>query len=124
MTTRRVVGGVNLGVRFLLELASLASLVAWGLRLDAAWPVRLLAGVLLPLAAASCWGLFASPKARFTTAAGRLVCEVGLFGGAAVALVATGWVPPGVVLAVVAAASLTVTYALGQHRQAVQRARG
>jgi O-antigen/teichoic acid export membrane protein len=121
---RRVVGGLNLGVRFLLELASLGSLVAWGLRLDASWPVRLLAGVLLPLAAASCWGLFASPKARFATPPGRLVCEVGLFGGAAAALVATGWVAPGVVLAVVAAASLTVTYALGQHRQAAKRARG
>jgi O-antigen/teichoic acid export membrane protein len=124
VTVRRAVGGLNLGVRFLLELASLAALVAWGLRLDESWPVRLLAGVLLPLAAASCWGLFASPKARFTTAAGRLVCEIGLFGGAAVALIATGWPVPGVVLAVVAAASLTTTYTLGQHRQTALRAKG
>ncbi|BCJ35411.1 hypothetical protein Athai_29140 [Actinocatenispora thailandica] len=117
-------GGLNLGVRFLLELASLAALVAWGLRLDAGWPVRLLAGILLPLAAATCWGLFASPRGRFLTAPGRLVCEVGLFGGATAALVGTGWLAPGVVFGVVAAASLTVTYALGQHRQVEQQARG
>ena len=120
----RALGAVNLGVRFVLELASLAALVAWGLRLDAPWPARLAVGVLLPLAAASVWGLCASPRARFATRAGRVVCEVGLFGGAAVALVATGWLAPGVALAVVAAASLAVTYALGQHGRVEQRVHG
>ncbi|GAA3515713.1 hypothetical protein GCM10022220_64540 [Actinocatenispora rupis] len=112
---------MNLGLRFLLELVCLAALVYWGWRLPAGLPVRLLAGVLLPVAAAVCWGMFASPRGRWLTVPGRAVCEVGLFGGAAVALAAAGQPVAGVVLAVVAAASLGVTYGLRQHPSPVRR---
>lgn len=78
--------GLNLAVRFLLELCALAALAYWGSQaVTGAW--RYVLAVAAPLAFALAWGLFASPKARFKQKlAGQLMIEAVLFGLAALAL--------------------------------------
>jgi hypothetical protein len=73
-------------LRFLSELALLAVLAVDGALLAAPGPVRLLAAVLAPVAAAVVWGLLVAPRARRRlTDPARLVVEVVLF------VVAGGW---------------------------------
>lgn len=55
--------GVLLALAFLLELAMLAAAGWWGFTLDAGWPVRVLAGIGVPLLLAVVWGVFCSPRA-------------------------------------------------------------
>jgi Protein of unknown function (DUF2568) len=57
----------NLGVRFLLELASLAAFGYWGATLRTTGALRALLAIAIPLAVALLWGLFISPKARYST---------------------------------------------------------
>jgi hypothetical protein len=71
-----------LTIRFLLELCALAALGWYGSTVS--WWLA----VLLPLAAAILWGLFASPKARYP--AGQVPVEVVVFAGAAGAIAAAG----------------------------------
>ncbi|SBT51968.1 YrdB family protein [Micromonospora narathiwatensis] len=54
---------VLLALAFLLELALLVAAGWWGFTRDVGWPVRLLAGLGVPLLIAVVWGLFCSPKA-------------------------------------------------------------
>jgi len=54
---------VLLALAFLLELALLVAAGWWGFTRDGGWPVRLLAGLGVPLLIAVVWGLFCSPKA-------------------------------------------------------------
>jgi hypothetical protein len=58
---------INLGVRFLLELASLAAFAYWGATLPRSFPTRVAIAVGLPLIVAIFWGVFVSPKARIPT---------------------------------------------------------
>jgi hypothetical protein len=74
-----------LTIRFLLELCALAALGWYGATV--AWWLA----ILLPLAAAILWGLFASPKARFP--AGQIPVEILVFAGAAAAIAAAGSTP-------------------------------
>ena len=80
----------NSGLRFLLELAMLASLGYYGFaQFDgvAAWGL----GLGLPLVAAVVWGMFVSPKARHPTDDPmRILLEVALLGSGPVALAAAG----------------------------------
>lgn len=55
--------GVNLGVRFVLELAALAALAAWGWHAGDSPAVRLLLAVAAPLVAAVAWGAWVAPRA-------------------------------------------------------------
>jgi hypothetical protein len=57
----------NLGVRFLLELASLAAFGYWGATLRTTGALRASLAIAIPLAVALLWGLFISPKARYST---------------------------------------------------------
>src|SRR5690606_24180618 len=50
--------------RFLLELAALAAVAYWGWHVSDG-PVRYVAAIVTPIAFATAWGLFASPKATF-----------------------------------------------------------
>lgn len=95
---------------FLVELAALAVLCAWGFRVGGSTPVRLLLGIGLPLVAVVAWGLFAAPRARFDVPALRLVTKLVVLGGAAAA--AFGVLPLGlaVAFAVVVGANLVLMY--------------
>ena len=77
-------------VAFVSELAALAALAFWGFTVPTGVVSKLLAGVGLPLLAAVLWGLFAAPKARIRRTPLVVATKVVVFGGAALALVATG----------------------------------
>jgi hypothetical protein len=82
---------VNLGLRFLLELASLGALGYWGFTLPLGLLSRLLLGLGAPLAAALLWGTFVSPKAAIPLPGEwRLVPEALVFGAATAALYFAG----------------------------------
>lgn len=83
----RQVQGVNLGVRFALELVALAVLAVWGWQHGLFLPGRLLLAVALPGFAAALWGAFVAPRARrHLPRQGRLAVETAFFGVAALAL--------------------------------------
>jgi hypothetical protein len=52
---------INLAIRFLLELAALAAFAMYGWRLTDHGVLRFILAALLPLIAASLWGVFAVP---------------------------------------------------------------
>lgn len=95
---------------FLVELAALAVLCAWGFQAGGSTAVRLLLGIGLPLVAVVVWGLFAAPRARYDVPALRLATKLVVLGGAAAA--SFGVLPLGlaVAFAVVVAANLTLMH--------------
>ena len=52
---------LNLGLRFLLEIVMLISLVCWGLHLTDSW-IKYVLAILMPLIAATLWGVFRIPN--------------------------------------------------------------
>lgn len=95
---------------FLVELAALAVLCAWGFHVGGTTAVRLLLGIGLPLLAAVAWGLVAAPRARYDVPALRLITKLVVLGGAAAA--SFGVLPLGaaVAFAVVVAANVVLMY--------------
>ena len=82
---------VNLGVRFLLELAMLVALGWVGGEIGSSWVVRALLAIAFPLVAAGVWGMFIAPKApRRLADPAKLVVELGLFAAAVVGLALVG----------------------------------
>lgn len=82
-----VVQAANQGLRFLLELCALAALGWSGYQVNASLPVRIAAAVALPLAAAGAWSVWGAPASSRQLGTGpRLVLELAVFGGAALAL--------------------------------------
>jgi hypothetical protein len=57
------VAGVNLAVRFVLELCALAALAYGGFLVPGPLPVRIGLAVLLPVGAAVVWGRWVAPRA-------------------------------------------------------------
>ncbi|MEX2373605.1 MAG: YrdB family protein, partial [Dehalococcoidia bacterium] len=85
----------NDGVRFLLELAALAALVAWGWDSGEAWWSRVLLGLVVPALAATAWAVFRVPNDPGSAPVAvpgplRLLLEAAFFVGATLALAATG----------------------------------
>lgn len=112
MTALRV---FNLGVRFALELGTLAIVAYWGATLEASPARRWTAALVLPLMIAFFWGVFVSPKARIPT--GRLgQAGLGLvvFLLAAAALADRGHTAYAQGFTVVAVVSSLLVYALPQ----------
>ena len=104
------VRAANLGLRFLLELASLAALAAWGFHSAGS----LVLGIGAPLAAAVVWWAFIAPKARFPVPLGvRVVLELAVFAAAIVALAVAGWQVLALVMAIAVAVSELLLYGLG-----------
>jgi hypothetical protein len=107
-----MVMGLNLAVRFLLELSALAALCYWGLTLGHDIPVKahvhdmvmkMMLGVGIPLVAAILWGAFVTPRRRFDVPLpARLAVELIVFGAATAGLLATGHPVLGLALAVLA----------------------
>jgi hypothetical protein len=107
----------NLGLRFLLELAALASVGWWGWHVGGSTPGRLALAVVLPVAVAIVWGLFIAPKARFHVSKPVWYgLQVVIFGAAALAL-ASVWTPvAGVALALIVVANTTLLAFAGERR--------
>jgi hypothetical protein len=76
-----------IAARFLLEVALLVVLAAWGFQLADSLALRLVGGVAAPAVAALLWALFISPNRRVELGRiPRLVLELALFCAAAGAL--------------------------------------
>ncbi|MFC7234577.1 YrdB family protein [Halosegnis marinus] len=78
-------------VRFVLEVAALAALAYWGVRVGTDFPSRLALGLAAPMFAAGVWATFVAPRAPFRLPAlARLAVELGVFGLAVAALAVVG----------------------------------
>jgi hypothetical protein len=105
---------VNLGLRFVLELCALAALAYGGWHVPGPLWLRIVLAVILPLVAAVAWGRWVAPKASHPIPDPlRLVPEWFVFGGAAVALAATGHPVLAAALAILAAANRLALHLLG-----------
>jgi hypothetical protein len=83
--------GINLAVRFLLELCMLAAVGYWGFKSQSGWGMKLMLGIGLPLLIAMIWGLFVAPKAIYPLSGiPHLLLALILLGSGAVALFASG----------------------------------
>ncbi|MET9494551.1 YrdB family protein [Streptomyces sp. NPDC006552] len=81
----------NLGVLFLIELAALAAVGAYGFTRDVAAPLAWLYGLLGLAAMITTWALFGSQKAvHKTRGATRVAFETVWFGAGVAALALTG----------------------------------
>jgi hypothetical protein len=107
-------GYANDGLRFLLELAALASLVYWGFA-EYGGVVQWVLGIGAPLLAAVVWGAFVAPKASHpATDPVRLLLEVAVFGSGVVALSVADGGTLAVVFGVFVVVHLALTFVLGQ----------
>jgi hypothetical protein len=94
-----------LTVAFLAELAALAALAVWGWSVPDRTVWRLLLAVAVPAVAGVLWGVFAAPRAPVQVLALTLLVKLVVFGGAVLALFATGH--PRLAIALAAAALLS-----------------
>jgi hypothetical protein len=86
-----VLKGLNLLVRFLLELCMLAAVGYWGFKTGSGWAMKILLGIGLPILMAVLWGLFIAPRAMYPLKGiSHLAVELILLGSGAVALFASG----------------------------------
>jgi hypothetical protein len=107
-------GAANDGLRFMLEVAVLASLGYSGFtsRLGA---MRWVAGIGLPLLVAVVWAVFVNPEgSQATDDPVRLLLEVAVFGSGVAALAAVGRRRLAVILAALVVLHLVLTFALDQ----------
>lgn len=85
-----VIKGLNLAVRFLLELCVLAAVGYWGFKTGSGWFLRILLGIGAPLLIAVIWGIFGAPKANMQLHGFMLLAlEIIVFGSGVAALYAT-----------------------------------
>ncbi|UQU66370.1 YrdB family protein [Couchioplanes caeruleus] len=106
--------GLNLTVRFGLELAALTALGYGGWHVPGPLWVRLLAAIAFPAAGIAVWAQWVAPHARRPIPDPlRLIPEWVVFGGATVALLVTGRTWQAVLLAVPAAGNRLALHLLG-----------
>jgi hypothetical protein len=108
---------LNLGFRFLLEIAALVAVGYWGFRLPNGLFIQLLAGIGLPVLLAVLWAVFRVPGdggEPIVAISGqlRLALEAVVFGVAIAALVASGQQGLGAAFATV----LVMHYAVDHER--------
>ena len=93
-----ILKGLNLLVRFLLELGMLAAVGYWGFKTGSGWVLKALLGIGLPILIAVVWGMFVAPKAIYPLhGPAHLALGFVLLASGAVALFASqradlGWV--------------------------------
>jgi hypothetical protein len=88
--------GINLAVRFLLELCMLAAVGYWGFKSQSGWGMKLMLGIGLPVLIAVVWGLFVAPKAIYPLSGiPHMLLALILLGSGAIALFASGNPAPG-----------------------------
>lgn len=106
----KIIEGINLGIRFILEMSSLAALGYWGYKTGSG-ATRWVLTFGAPAAAVVLWGLFVSEKPTIELArALQLVIEFIVFGAAVVALAAAGQGALAATFAIVALISGTLNY--------------
>ncbi len=112
-TGATTIAAINLVLRFLLELAMIAALFTWGVRIaDPIW-LKTLLGVAAPALALFAWGAFIAPRAsRRLADPARLLLEIVLFGLAAIGLATVGLPVWAIALAAVAALNIAILQAL------------
>src|SRR5712664_1954822 len=100
---------VNLGLRFLIELAALAALGYWGSQAGRGTTAHVLFAISAPLGAAVLWGLFVAPKAAIRVSeAVRLAIELLVYAAATAGLAGADQTVLAIVFAVVAVANSTL----------------
>src|SRR3954467_4958398 len=93
---------VWLTVAFAAEVAALVALAVWGWSVGGSTVSRVVLAAGAPAVAAVLWGVFAAPRAPVRITALTLLVKVVVFGGAVLALWATGHPLLAVVLAAAA----------------------
>ncbi|WP_042351494.1 YrdB family protein [Bacillus massiliigorillae] len=79
--------GINLVLRFILEICALISLGYWGFHSNQGYMVKILLGIGSPILMAIIWGTFISPKASIPIRGfKRLLLELLIFGCATLSL--------------------------------------
>jgi hypothetical protein len=107
-------GWANDALRFLLEMALLASLAYWGFS-EQTGTVQGVLGLGAQLLVAVVWGRFIAPKASHrTTDPVRLLLEVAVFGAGVAALFAADRIVLAVVFAALVLVHLSLTFVLEQ----------
>ena len=98
--------GMNLAVRFLLELCMLAAVGYWGFKTHSTWTMKILFGIGLPILIAVIWGYFMAPRSTHRLSGIPFtVMDILLLGSGAVALYASGQVTLAGIYAAVLAVS-------------------
>ncbi len=109
------VRAANLALSFLLELGMLAAFGYWGYHAsDTIW-IEIVLGSILPVAAASIWGVFMAPKAKIPLRQiPHLLLALVLFGLATTALFASNQPAVALVFGILVVLNQTLTYLLRQ----------
>ena len=85
-----VLKGMNLAIRFLLELCVLISVGYWGFKTGSGLFLRLVLGIGMPLLIAVIWAMFGAPKSAFRLQGPlMLMLEIIVFGSGVAALFLT-----------------------------------
>jgi Protein of unknown function (DUF2568) len=104
----------NLGLKFLLELVTIAALAYWGANHSPVILAVILA-IAIPAVFVAAWGIWAAPRSpRRLPRQTRVPFELGCFMLAAVALIAAGAAAAGITFAVVAVVNAVLLAAFGQ----------
>ncbi len=104
----------NLALKFLLELAALASFAIWGAGSESGG-LAVAHAILAPLIIALLWGRLAAPRSRHRLPrATRIPFELTVFAFAVVALAVSGHIVWAIVLAVVMAINAALMSAFDQ----------
>lgn len=104
---------INLTISFLLELALIAAVAAWGFGLQTPLPSRVLLGLGLPAVVIALWAVFlARRSAHRVPGLWKPILALILFLGGAALLIGGGHVLLGILFAIVAVLNTVGLYAL------------
>ncbi len=94
-----VIAGINKAVGFALEVAMVAAFLFWGFGQESPW--NLVLGIGIPAVTVVLWGAYLAPRSeRFLGENIAQWVSLGLFLGAAAALLGAGLAVPGILLVV------------------------
>ena len=109
-----LIKGVNLALRFLLELCALGALGYWGLKTGGGAVAKITLGIGAPLVAAVVWGAFLSPRAAVTLPGSLvLLLQALVFTSGAAGLAATGHPMLALVFGLIVAVNAALMYVWG-----------
>jgi hypothetical protein len=110
-----LIKGLNLALRFILELCALVALGYWGFTTGSGALAKIALGIGTLLVAAVVWGVFVAPRAPVELpGVVVLLLQVLAFRSAAAGLVATGHRTLALVFAVVVVINAILMYGWGQ----------
>ena len=85
-----ILKGINLAVRFLLEICVLIAVGYWGFKSGSGWLLKILLGLGVPILIAAIWGMFGAPKSAYQfRGLAFLGLEILVFGSGVLALFVT-----------------------------------